>query len=117
MDSYLWYSYLLQVIIVLVVGIAFFYLAKKEKEALKESEARYAELNNEFVELIRRDAIQLYEDVVARLTKEGKQSVLIALRMRLQLDGHNEKEVKDLPAEEILKYLKFLREYEEKELS
>lgn len=117
MDSYLWYSYLLQATIVLVVGGAFFYLAKKEKEVLKESEARYAELNNEFVELIRKDAIQLYEDNVARLTKEGKQSVLIALRMKLQLDGHNEKDIQDLPADEILKYLKFLREYEEKELS
>lgn len=113
-DSYLWYSYLLQATIVLVVGIVFCYLARKE---LEKQEARYVELNNEFMELLRRDAIQLYEDVVARLTKEGKQSVLIALRMRLQLDGYNEKELKDLPVDEILKYLKFLREYEENEVS
>lgn len=113
-NSYLLYSYLLQATVVLVVGIVFVYYTRKE---LKEQEARYAELNNEFVELIRRDAIQLYEDNVARLTKEGKQSVLIALGMKLQLDGYDEKELKDLPADEILKYLKFLREYEEKELS
>lgn len=113
-DSYLWYSYLLQATIVLVVGIVFCYLARKE---LRKQEARYAELNNEFVELLRKDAIQLYEDMVARLTKEGKQSVLIALRMKLQLDGYDDKELKDLPVDEILKYLKFLREYEENEVS
>ena len=113
-SSYLLYSYLLQASIILVVGIVFFYLARKE---LKEQKARYVELNNEFVELLRRDAMQLYEDTVARLTKEGKQSVLIALRMKLQLDGYNEKELKDLPVDEILKYLKFLREYEENEVS
>jgi len=94
MDSYLWYSYLLQVVIVLVAGGAFFYLAKKEREALKESEARYVELNNEFIELLRRDAIKEYEGTIARLTREGNQSILVALRMRLQLDGHNEKEIK-----------------------
>lgn len=112
--SYLWYSYLLQATIVLVVGIVFCYLTRKE---LRKQEAHYVELNNEFTELLRKDAIQLYEDVVARLTKEGKQSVLIALRMKLQLDGYNEKELKDLPVDEILKYLKFLREYEENEVS
>lgn len=113
-NSYLWYSYLLQATIVLVVGIVFFYLARKE---LKKQEARYVELNNEFVELLRRDAMQLYEDTVSRLTKEGKQSVLIALRMKLQLDGYNEKGLKDLPVDEILKCLKFLREYKENEVS
>jgi len=97
-----------------VVGIVFCYLTRKE---LRKQEARYAELNNEFIELLRKDAIQLYEDTVARLTKEGKQSVLIALRMRLQLDGYDDKELKDLPVDEILKYLKFLREYEENEVS
>ena len=112
--SYLWYSYLLQATIVLVVGIVFCYLTRKE---LRKQESRYVELNNEFTELLRKDAIQLYEDVVARLTKEGKQSVLIALRMKLQLDGYNDKELKDLPVDEILKYLKFLREYEENEVS
>lgn len=117
MASYLWYSYLLQAIVVLVVGGVFFYLARKARKELKEQEARYVELNNEFIELLRKDAIQLYEDVVARLTKEGKQSVLIALKMRLQLDGYNEKELRDLPVEEILKYLKFLKEYEENEVS
>ena len=113
-DSYLWYSYLLQATVIVVVGIVFCYLTRKE---LRKQEARYVELNNEFVELLRKDAIQLYEDIVARLTKEGKQSVLTALRMKLQLDGYDDKKLKDLPAEEILKYLKFLREYEENEVS
>lgn len=113
-DSYLLYSYLLQATVILVVGIVFCYLTRKE---LRKQETRYAELNNEFIELLRNDAIQLYEDVVARLTKEGKQSVLIALGMKLQLDGYNDKELKDLPVDEILKYLKFLREYEENEVS
>lgn len=110
--SYL--SYLLQSIVGLTAGGIFYYLTKKGQE---EREARWTELDKELNELIRKEVVMEYEETITRLTREGKQSVLIAFRTKLQLDGYNEQEVKDLSKGKILEYLKFIKEREENKVS